>query len=413
MPTQKQSKTIRTIIEDFYRTVRNIRFLSSVFLPAAAHIQAQKSEKYAQDIERARKLQGSRKKADKHQGELVLYSAIEKYQAFLSGNHPDLLAKSLFIYTFACFDAFVGNLLREVYNRKKELQQSIEKTFSLDDLGHFTTVAQLRAYIVGKEIDSFRRDSYVDQFKALETRLGFNTLRDFAHWATFVEASQRRHLFTHCEGIVTKQYMATCKAAGYQIPNSIKIGKQLTLDPDYYHKSIQAVGEVGIKLGVVIWRKIFPEDLEESDKYLTSAVVDAITDNAPQLALSLGEFTVDLPKISNEIYQRMFVINYAQALKWFENDAKCDKVLDKHDWSASSPDFQLAVAVLHDDFDKAQKHMLTIGAKSELTDKMAYLSWPLFQKFIKSDQFKTTFKKVFGQDAISVQTQEAGEATEK
>lgn len=414
MAKQKKPNPIRTVIEDFYDTTHNIRFLSQVYIPAAAQIQDDSSKKYTIEIEHARKLQRSRKTADRHRGELVLHNAIAMYQPFLTENHPDLLAKSLFIYAFACFDAFVGNLLREVYGRKKELQQSIEKTLNLDDLAHFSTVAQLRTYLVEKEIDSFRRDSYLEQFKALEKRLGFKTLRSFAHWPDFVEASQRRHLFTHCEGIVTKQYIATCREAGYQLPKASKIGQQLSLTPDYHHNAIQAVAEVGVKLGVVIWRKQFPEDLEESDKYLTNAVVDSIKDRAEQFATSLGEFTVrDLPKVSNEMYRRMFAINYAQALKWFGNDTDCKKVLKEYDWSASSTEFQLAVAVLTDDFGKATELMIAVGNKSDMIDKMSYLSWPLFKEFKKSEEFKATFKKVFKQDAISVQTEEASEARER
>jgi len=404
---QKKCDAIRGIIEDFYRTTRDIRFLSSVHLVLAEKIQARSGANYNKEIEQARKLQKSRTKADKHKGEVVLERAISKYQPFLYGNHPDLIAKSLFIYTFACFDAFVGNLLREIYTRKKDLQRSIEKTLNLDDLNHFTTVAQLKTYLVEKEIDSFRRDGYIKQFRALEDRLGLKTLREFAHWPDFIEASQRRHLFTHCEGVVTKEYLAVCKEAGYKMPPSVKFGQKLTLEPDYHYASIQAVAEAGVKLGVVIWRKLFPEDLEESDKYLTGAVVDAIKDDASQFALSLAEFTLKLPKTSNEMYKRMFVINYAQALKWFENDATCKKMLAKYDWSASSTDFQLAVAVLQNDFDLAEELMITIGANSESVDKISYLSWPLFREFVKSDQFKLTFKKVFKQDPLFAQTQEA------
>lgn len=410
MAKAKHQEDIRNVIEGFYQTTRDIRFLSSIYVGVAASVQEAAAKKYVDQMGKARKLLKARTKKDKHKGEVAFHRAITAFQPYENGNHPELLAKSLFINSFACFDAFMGNLLRAVYSKEPRLQKSIEKTLNFDDLGHFSSVGQLKQYLVEKEIDSFRRDGYVKQFKALESKLNIKTLREFKNWPAFVEASQRRHLFTHCEGIVTKQYLSVCREAGYKFDSKIKVGTKLEMNPKYHQDSIQVVAEVGVKLGITIWRKLFPEEIPISDQYLASAVVEAIKDSASKYALSLGEFAVGLPNISGDLYERMFAINYAQSLKWFSSHEDCSKFLKKYDWTASSVEFQLAVAVLLEDFDKAKNLMVAIGSDSETVGKMDYLNWPLFKEFSKSDEFKTAFKRIFRQDAFDIRKREADEA---
>jgi len=408
---KKSCEAIRSIIEDFYCSIRDIRFLSEVHIGLANEIQANNISKYREEIGKAHKLLKSSKKDSNHKGELILHHALTKYLPFSYGFHADTLARSLFIFTFACFDAFVGNLLREIFMLKKEQQHTIEKTLNLDDLNQYKTVAQLRSHLIEKEISSFTRDSYDKQFKDLEKRFGIRTLREFPKWPEFIEASQRRHLFTHCEGIVSANYITTCKATGCKIPSAIKVGEKLDLMPKYHHASIQTVAEVGVKLGVTIWRKLFPGDIKFSDDYLCTTIVNGIKDDVIQYALSIAEFAVNQNNVSSEQYQRMFVINYAQSLKWDKNESKCLEVLDNYDWSACSAEFQLAVAVLKDDFDLSNQLMITIGSKCYLVRKMDYLVWPLFRKFIKSDQFKSAFKSIYEQDPVLIQTKEAIDAT--
>lgn len=50
----------------------------------------------------------------------------------------------------------------------------------------------------------------MEQFEVLQKRLELK-LTEFPHWRRFVEAAQRRNLLTHCDGIVSEQYLSVCR----------------------------------------------------------------------------------------------------------------------------------------------------------------------------------------------------------
>jgi hypothetical protein len=76
------------------------------------------------------------------------------------------------------------------------------------------------------------------------------------------------------------------------------------------------------------------------------------------------------------------------------NDKRCVEIVEAEDWSAASLDFQLAVAVLRDDFDKGASLMKQIGTSGEVT-KENYEDWPLFNKFRRTDKFLETYREIF------------------
>jgi hypothetical protein len=91
------------------------------------------------------------------------------------------------------------------------------------------------------------------------------------------------------------------------------------------------------------------------------------------------------------------VVNRAQTYKWTGNEDTCKKILDAEDWSATSQKFQLANAVLRDQFKEASEIVQQIGNKDEDVNKHAFREWPLFKEFRKSPEFIAIFEQVFGE----------------
>jgi hypothetical protein len=71
----------------------------------------------------------------------------------------------------------------------------------------------------------------------------------------------------------------------------------------------------------------------------------------------------------------------------------CSLILAKDDWTGSRDEFQLAVAVLSDNFNLAIKLMEKIGP-SEAQD-LCYREWPLFKELRKTFEFHRTYEKIF------------------
>jgi len=73
------------------------------------------------------------------------------------------------------------------------------------------------------------------------------------------------------------------------------------------------------------------------------------------------------------------IINRAQAYKWSGDDAMARKIIDDVDWSATGLKFQLAQAVILDEFNRALGIMIKIGTNGDIS-KMGYREWPLFKE---------------------------------
>ena len=90
------------------------------------------------------------------------------------------------------------------------------------------------------------------------------------------------------------------------------------------------------------------------------------------------------------------VVNLAQAYKWKGDEVAVEKTLRRVDWSPCGHVFQIAVAVLRNDFHAAATKMAEAGPN--VIAPGHYRDWPLFKEFRKSPFFLDSFSKLFGQE---------------
>lgn len=105
-------------------------------------------------------------------------------------------------------------------------------------------------------------------------------------------------------------------------------------------------------------------------------------------------------------------MNYAQAYKWLGDEERCGEILASMDWSASGLEFQLAKAVLKDDYDDAVEIMRRIGSDG-VVNQADYMDWPLFRRFRKEERFATVFFDIFSTQPIDREEVLAGEKRAK
>jgi hypothetical protein len=65
--------------------------------------------------------------------------------------------------------------------------------------------------------------------------------------------------------------------------------------------------------------------------------------------------------------------------------------------------------VLFDNFDEAAQIMQDIGPKGEVVNEHAYLSWPIFREFRKTEQFAQAFLSVFEHNFVDAATNQIRE----
>jgi hypothetical protein len=249
-----------------------------------------------------------------------------------------------------------------------------------------------REFVIAKEVEAVLRMSHVEQFKWVENRFGIE-LTKFDNWPKFVEITERRNLFVHADGKVSKQYLSVCEQSNAQV--TAQEGERLAVSKRYYDEACACILEVGVKLAHVLWRKIAPSQLEEADRRLNALAYDFIDRQEHEPAITLLKFAVfDLKKKSDEAIKLTFLINLAQACRWHGRIDECNQMLDKEDWSAKGEEFRLGEAVLRQQWDRAAQLVKRIG-KDGPVGEIEYRDWPLFREFRSRPEFQKAYELTF------------------
>jgi len=314
-----------------------------------------------------------------------------------SGIFTGLLPKMALVTLISIYDAYLGRLIRGLFRTKPEILNSSNRQLTFAQIAEFSSLEAARDHIIEAEVESVLRDSHAAQFEYLEAKLGVPLRKELPAWPCFIELTERRNLFVHADGVVGAQYLSVCRRNGVVLSKDVIVGTTVRVPPEYFKAACDCLTEIGVKLGQVLWRKIQPEKIEAADEALVRVTFDLLVLREYALAETLLIFATEILRrhASAEI-ELVFKVNLAIAYKWQGKGEDCRRILDSVDWSPLSDKFQLAVAVLRDDFDSAGRIMRAIGASSRPT-KAEYRDWPLFREFRKSEQFTQAFHEVFGE----------------
>jgi hypothetical protein len=282
-----------------------------------------------------------------------------------------------------------------MYLSRPELLNDSERNISFAQLLEFKSVEQAKERIIEKEVESVLRKSHAEQFAWIEKKLKIHLTKGLAVWPSFIEITQRRNLFVHCDGVVSDQYINECKDHGVLEP-SCEIGKPLDVNSEYFSNACEVVLEVGVKLGHVLWLKLVPAERNDAEEYFNLLCIDLIVSEKYELARILLEFALEtlLRKESSASTRWRLTVNLAQTHKWNGKEDKCREIIRNHDWDALGYPFRLAVAVLQEKYELALLLMRKIGAEGDVS-KMDYREWPVFREFRKRSDFRAAFSEIF------------------
>jgi hypothetical protein len=386
---------ISEAIDRYLERARDIEISALALIPASINFMDEQYKTAVANYDRAEPHLNDPDSGTRAHAIKVAEKAIRTMRRFKYSDVPAVLENSLFLSLFSAFDVFTGELLKALHRGKPALFERLNRTLPLSVVLSASSLEELKESVLDEEIENFRRKSYTEQFEYLENAFGL-PLRKFHRWPDFVEASQRRNLLTHCGGVVSEQYRTVCIKEGYPANKIAKVGEVLNLGADYFLSTCELMLEVGLKIGQTLWRKILPDDVEAADLHLLDAVYDALFHDLWDRAETFAEFAVSQKVASDDRTRRLFIINYAIALKNLGRQDNVVRLLSQHDWSASIPEFRLAEAVLLDRNDDAVAVMMRIGKEGELLKESAYHTWPLFGDFRGTDKFQEAYAEIYG-----------------
>lgn len=306
----------------------------------------------------------------------------------------ELISRGSLISLVSQYDSFLGCLLRAIYGVKPEILSSSERALTYAQLLAFKDINSARESLIEKEIDLVIRKSHADQIKWISEKIGASIDPRSELWKSFVEITERRNLFVHCDGVVSSQYIEVCDRYGANSEN-LSVGTKVSISKAYFDSAIRTLLEMGICLAQTCWRKLKAADLEFADESLNGQCLELLSNSEFKLASDLLNYACcTLKKWSGDQYRRIFIINRAQAYKWLGDEDKCQTILNSEDWTSSSTRFCICLETLRDNFDQAVKLMASLK-EDPLLNSEAYRNWPIFRKLREHEPFKQEFQKIF------------------
>jgi hypothetical protein len=313
-----------------------------------------------------------------------------------------LIHRSFLTSLISQYDAYLGRLLHLMFYVHPEKLNGSEKPISFKDLLQYSSLEDARNQLIDREVDSIVRCSHEDQIKWITENLKIPIASFIPELPNFIEIAQRRHLFVHCDGVVSGLYIKNCVGAGAKLLPEIVVGHQLEVTKEYLENAFEKVYSVGVKIGFALWLNLFKSDSNKSASCVSFLAFDLITNARYSLAINLLEFAIGgKNKPSEEQLLRYIILNLAQSYKWSGDNARCSKILSDHNWSASSDIIKLGVAALSDKFDEAPRLMRKLGHDEEFK-KEFYRDWPIFRELRKQPNFLSCYREIYGEDLEQV-----------
>ena len=314
-----------------------------------------------------------------------------------------LLPETLLVALVSQYDAFLGGLVRALMNGKPDVTKNSNINLTFAQLVAFDSIEAARDAIISAEVEQLLRKGHAEQFSWLEKKFTIELKKDVDEWPDFIELTERRNLFVHARGIVSRQYMDVCRKNRVRMEAGTDVGSSLYVNQAYFLKAQRCILIVGVMLGHTLWRKVLPECRERADKHMSEICYELLVERRYDVAARLLDFVCGLKTFASEEYRRTMVVNRAQAYKWLENDEKCAEIMGAEDWSASDESFRLADAVLRDDVEQSTRIMRRLGATDERVAKQNYREWPLFRSIRTKEMFRETYQEIFGEPLEQVE----------
>lgn len=315
------------------------------------------------------------------------------------------LSNNLLVSLASSYDVFLSKMLHKVLFSKK-MYGLFEKNISLKEALSYSTHDALISACIEDTLSELMRKSHKDHIKWIEKSFDLDIINSFQEWKTIHTFFALRNIIVHNDGIVNNEFLKDLSKNGISSEKYI-LGSKIEFSPEEFSKLIRCLIDFAIYLYSIILQKIYKtsEQIKMIDYEIGRIVYRFLCDEEYQQVISIVDNILKTNQIHSSADVFELNINKCIALKERKNDTY-KKILDKLDWSNCDNEFRIARAILLDETDNAIALMETLDKDKMLT---AYTEWPLFKHFIKTDEFKKAFVKIYGvefEDKLSTLSKE-------
>lgn len=307
-----------------------------------------------------------------------------------------IVPRSFILILISQFDSFIGNMVRAILTKRSHILNSSNNIITYGQLFQFNSIEAAKDYLIDQEVDSVLRGSHAEHFDWLDKKLKTDLRKYMDVWPQFVEITERRNLFAHTDGKVSRQYIDNCNKHGYKFNASPSLNEQLEVDPEYFSEAINCLTEVALKTGHTVWRLLNPEEKDEADKNLQNIVFEMLVAKKDKLVIEISKMALHpvYAKDMDEGNRLYIVINMAIAYKRLNRLQEMNDLLSREKWEFLDDVYKLAHLCLMGDYAKASNLMVKCGNNDDLKED-GFKTWPIFDEFRDTQLFKDAFKAIF------------------
>lgn len=295
------------------------------------------------------------------------------------------------------FDSFVAETLKATYEFRPQLLSKSQKTISCEDLFATKSLKEIRATVVEQMVEDLTRGSPKKALEFVDERLKLGIVEEFPWWPQYVELRERRNLYVHAGGRITRKYISVCREQKISRPE-LRLGQALEEQHADILGAYRVLFLLCFQIGQRFVRKQWPKLTPTADDALIDTGVSLLQQERWQLADEVFKFGLSLPEkyIGDDATRKVFLMNRVIAMMFGGARKQAMAMLAQEDWSACHPRFHLVRAVLERNYKHAVKIMAQIS--TEEVGEANYITWPAFREFRKQDVFREAFKKKFRKD---------------
>lgn len=205
-------------------------------------------------------------------------------------------------------------------------------------------------------------------------------------------------MFVHTGGVVSSQYIDKCKGFGCKVTSSL--GDSLGSDIEYFNSAFLVYFEIGLRIGQASYRRVFEGELEIADRALNNLAVKFMNLGEYSLSEVITEFDLSIPeKLRSSEIEFLYFAKINRAVSQNFQGKDFEKGLSEDPWKVFHPKYSLSIHVLREEYADAAKLMRSDEIKSSVGQD-GLRAWPVFKFFRETDEFKKSYKEIYGNDYV-------------
>ena len=413
----KKSEPMARVMDSFVSNVEGLRgFVESIKPLAAAHdkrvdeeLQTLKSR--IGDVIRsvpARKKETVEEKRQKETSEEVAEDKVEKvvigildlYQEYrklpwLTTSRVEILQRSALVMLVSYFDYFLYDLIRCYYKIYPDSLSDKDLSISVTDLKSCTDIEEAVELILNKQAEKILNEGLEKAKLFIKNYLKVELRENLIKWDVINEATERRNISVHNDGIINRRYLRRVKRRSMPDAEAVvKEGVKLGVSDDYFRKVSDEILVAGVILMQTCWRKWLKGHTKDADINLGSHLDGLALRGAYDVIERMGLFAKEV-KIHSPGKRREIDMYYCLALKMKGKTSELKIELDKFDEASLSPQDMLYLSALKSDLQGFYENLGRSGALTGMAEVDFYHS-PFFVEWSQDSNYHKRIEEAFG-----------------